>query len=45
MAEYNEVLLSILLILCSILVVFLIVVCIKLLYTTDKLNIILNSAV
>lgn len=39
----NEILLSIFLILCSILVVFCIVICIKLLYTADKMNIILTD--
>lgn len=41
MTDFNQVLLSILLVLCCVLVIFLIVVSIKLLYTTDKVNIIL----
>lgn len=40
----NSVLLTILLVLCSVLVVFLITISIKLLYTIDKLNVILNDA-
>jgi len=40
---YNDVLLTILLILGAILLIVLIVVCIKLVYTADKLNIILND--
>ena len=43
MTDYNQVLLSVLLVLCCILVVFLIVVSIKLLYTADKVNIILTD--
>ena len=40
----NEFLLTILLVLVSVLVVFLIVISIKLLYTVDKLNVILDDA-
>ena len=43
MNDLNSALLSILLIGCIVLVVVLIIVCIKLLYTTEKLNIILND--
>ena len=43
MTDFNQVLLSVLLVLCCVLVVFLIVVSIKLLYTTDKVNIILTD--
>ncbi len=39
----NSVLLTILLVLCSVLVVFLIVGSIKLLYTIDKMNVLLND--
>lgn len=41
---YNDVLLSVVLILGAVLIIFLIVVCIKLLYTFDKLNILLTDA-
>lgn len=40
----NEFLLTILLVLVSVLVVFLIVISIKLLYTVDKINVILDDA-
>ena len=43
MGMYNEVLLTILLILGAILAIVLIVVSIKLIYTVDKVNIILND--
>lgn len=39
----NSVLLTILLILCSVLVVFLIIISIKLIYTIDKANIVLDD--
>ena len=39
----NSVLLTILLVLCSVLLVFLIVGSIKLLYTIDKMNVLLND--
>lgn len=44
MVGANQVLLTILLTLCSVLVVFLIVACVKLINTTDKLNVILDDA-
>lgn len=43
MTDFNQVVLSVLLVLCCVLVVFLIVVAIKLLYTADKVNIILSD--
>ena len=43
MTEYNQILLSILLVLVCVLVIFLIVVAIKLIITTDKVNIILKD--
>jgi len=43
MVGYNEVLLTILLVLTSILVIVLIIAGIKLVYTVDKINIILND--
>lgn len=44
MTGANSVLLTALLTLSSILVVFLIIACVKLMYTTDKLNMILDDA-
>lgn len=44
MVEANTVLLTILLTLCAVLVVFLIIASIKLINTTDKLNMILDDA-
>jgi cell division protein FtsL len=43
MTDFNQVVLSVLLVLCCVLVIFLIVVAIKLLYTADKVNIILSD--
>ena len=43
MPAFNEALVAILLVLSSILVIFLIIICIKILYTTEKLNIILKD--
>ena len=43
MTDFNQVMLSVLLVLCCVLVVLLIVVAIKLLYTADKVNIILSD--
>ena len=40
----NEILLTVLLVLCSVLVIFLIIISIKLLYTVDKVNLILDDA-
>lgn len=40
----NGFLLTILLVLCSVLVIFLIIISIKLLYTVDKVNVILDDA-
>jgi len=43
MTDYNQILLSILLVLTCVLVVFLIVAAVKLIITTDKVNIILED--
>lgn len=43
MNSLNSVLLSILLIMCIVLVIFLIIISIKLLYTTDRVNVILED--
>jgi uncharacterized protein YoxC len=44
MVGANQILLTVLLTLCSVLVVFLIVICVKLINTTEKLNVILDDA-
>ena len=43
MAGFNEILIAILLVLGAVLLVFSIIICIKLLYTVDKMNIILTD--
>ena len=43
MVDFNSVLLAVHLVLSSVLVVFGIIICIKLLYTVDKVNVILND--